>query len=136
MKGKRIISLALTFALTVMGLLDGSPVSAADQAGTAGTDLPIASADNAFGAMLSRKFNEQYSNNENECRVRGIEMDGLTASVTLETAQDCRAVVCVYADPCQDGAPVLVSSGVQAAAAGAETVSVRSLRRAFRNIIC
>ena len=128
MRNKQIIAFLTAAILSATGILNGFPITAA------GTQLPaeesltaeaaVASADNSFGIMLANKLNKPQLRPENGCKVIGIEMSGTEAVVRLEAAEDCRIVVCVYDDPCSDGAPVMLGSGVQWVTAGQETVTV------------
>ncbi len=103
MYSKRILSAMTAAALALTAVSESLPASASaaepETALLSGSSVKISGAD-SFGAMVANKFAETGENQleNNGYNVFSIEMEGSTAVVSYEAAQECSLVVAVYDD--------------------------------------
>ena len=128
MKKPRLFSLLTAAVLTVTGFWQNAALTASAEPEFFGAEIPsnaaIAHSENTFGAMIADTVNQENARILMSSVVHSVEMNGTEATVSYDSKQAGRAVVCVYEDVSADSAPRLLGTGIQAFTAELNTVTV------------
>ena len=128
MKKPRLFSLLTAAVLTVSGFWQSAALTASAEPDFSGAAIPDSSAlafsDNTFGAMLADSINQENARIMMSSVVNDVTMDGTDATVSFDSDQSGKAVVCVYEDVSDGSAPRLLGTGIHSFNADMKTVTV------------
>ena len=88
------------------------------------TEANLAYSDNTFGSMVAREINLERARLGATAVVHDVVLNEGIAQVSLESASDATAVVCVFSDPSGRNAPKLLGTGMQAFTADETLIDV------------
>ncbi len=88
------------------------------------TEANLAYSDNTFGSMVAREINLERARLGATAVVHDVVLNEGIAQVSLESASDATAVVCVFSDPSERNAPKLLGTGMQAFTADETLIDV------------
>ena len=127
---KRITAIILVLVM-VFTCLPFPAMAAQEQRATVSNGETSLGASNTLGSLLSEEVSEETDNNyESGYALYELEVDGMTATVTFDTAEDANLLVCIYDEHTMQ---LLTSANTQVSAAqtGASVEFPQELPEAF-----